>query len=461
MQINNRELASSPYSGKRAIIAGMARSGRAAALLLLSSGGTPLLYDNKALSSIEGIKNTPLEQCEAVFGRDPDELFSKANLMILSPGIPSDAGFLKRAQARGVFVIGELEFAASFATQPLYAITGTNGKTTTVSLLGDMFIKAGKKALVAGNIGYPLSEAVLAAAPNDPIVVEVSSFQLETIQNFCPQIAAILNITPDHLDRHGDMETYRQIKNKIFKNMDARHIAVFNETDPLSKLLKDQHVHTRIACFSADSVLEEGACVVDEVITIYHEGAHPVCKVSELLLIGKHNVENALAAALIAFHAGVPLSAIARSLREFSGVEHRLETVRSLRGVKYINDSKATNPDSTIKAVEAMQASTVLILGGYDKKVSFDSLATIIRDAATIREVVVTGETALLISKALKDAGYLSVLHAIDFRNAVILASNEALEGETVLFSPACASFDNFRDYEERGRVFKAIVHGL
>lgn len=463
---NHREIPNkspvSAYQGKRVMVAGAARSGIAAAELLLSLGVRVMLYDAKPQSAFANLPTSLAEQgCEYCFEADPEGLLERSDLIVLSPGIPLDAPLVKTAYRMKVPVIGELAFAASCATQEIIAVTGTNGKTTTVSLLGEIFRQAGRNAFVAGNIGYPLSSAVKAAKPDDLIICEVSSFQLETADDFHPDIAVLLNITPDHIDRHGSFEAYAALKKSIFSNMTRSDYAILNRDDGVVREFASA-ILPQVLWFSCEDASLDGAYVKDEWIVLAEQGnERKICPVADLKIPGKHNLQNALAACAVASTAGVPGPVIAYALKNFVGVEHRIEFVLELNEVRYLNDSKGTNPDSTIKAVEAVKTPTVIILGGYDKQISFDALAASIMDSGRIKAAVLIGQTAKKIEKALEDTGFMGIHHATGLEAAVHLAHQLSNKGDTVLFSPACSSFDMFDNYEQRGREFKRMVAEL
>ncbi len=447
---------------KRVLIIGMARSGIAAAELLLSHGAIPLLYDSKNEQAfgdqLEKLKNTA---CQFRFGENPVELLEESDLVVISPGVPIDAPIVLEAKGKGIPLIGELELGYALAQGEVLAVSGTNGKTTTVTLLGKMFQNAGRIAHVAGNIGYPLSAVALNSKKDDVIVTEVSSFQLESIKTFHPCAAALLNITEDHLNRHGTMEQYIRLKQRIFENQTEKDVAVLNMDDPVLFKMADK-LKARVAFFSRTQAVENGACVENGKIVWRWDGnTKVVCGADEILIPGPHNLENALAATAMASCRGVPAAVIRHTLLSFTGVEHRIEKVRNLQGVTYINDSKGTNVDSTIKAVQSMQVPTVLILGGYDKHTDFTPLCEEIVKSGNIAQVVVIGQTAEQIAQTLQKVGYHAIEKADTLANAVQKARSLSNPGGNVLLSPACASFDMFSDYEQRGKAFKEIVNSL
>ena len=450
------------WQNRRVLVLGMARSGIAVAKLLCRFGAVPMLNDRKTEDRLDGeIASLHDLPCEWHLGEDPTALLDRCDTLLISPGVPIDSPIVLAAKDKGKPVTGELEVASQLADGLLVALTGTNGKTTTVSLLGEIFRAAGKIAYVAGNIGYPLSAAAMLSRSEDVLVAEVSSFQLETTDTFHPRVAAVLNVTEDHLNRHYTMENYTAVKRHIFDRQCSADTAVLNYDDPACRAMADG-LKGRVAWFSRTQEVEQGAFVKEGRITLRWKGEEkPVCGVDEVYIPGPHNTENALAAAMMAYACGVPAAVIRYALRTFKGVEHRIEFVRELDGVKWYNDSKGTNVDSTIKAVQTMRAPTVLILGGSDKHVPFDALAREIIVSGQIARVVLCGATAPQIEKALLDAGYTAIDHVDTYPEMVKLCRKLAQSGGNVLLSPACASFDQFTDYEQRGRVFKQLVNEL
>ena len=449
-------------SGKRILLVGMARSGIAAAELLKKHGATPVLNDRKKESDfgtdLDGLKAIG---CEFRLGEDPVALLDGVDGLVISPGVPITAPVVLAAKERNIPMVGELELAASLLRSPYVAISGTNGKTTTTTLVGKIFENAGRITHVAGNIGYPVSAVALNDRAEDMTVIEVSSFQLESVQTFHPRVAALLNITEDHLNRHGTMDEYIRLKKRIFENQTAADFAVLNMDDPeLVKMVPD--LKAQVAFFSRTQPVENGAFVENGKIVWQWKGARRViCDVDQILIPGPHNLENALAAAAMTCALGVPAPVIRHTLMSFTGVEHRIEKVRVFQGVTYINDSKGTNVDSTIKAVQSMKAPTVILLGGYDKHTDFMPLCREMIASGQITHAVLLGETARQIREQLEEAGYTAITRAYSMQDAVDKARALAVTGGNVLLSPACASFDMFRDYEERGVVFKEIVNRL
>jgi len=447
---------------KRILVVGMARSGSAAAELLINHGAIPVLSDSQKLEAfgndLDALRDTT---CEFRLGEDPVSLLTEVDGVVISPGVPIDAPIVLAARERGLPLVGEMELAYTLVQGDVLAVTGTNGKTTTVTLLGKMFENAGRVNYVAGNIGYPLSAVALLGRKDDIIVTEVSSFQLESIKTFRPKVAALLNITEDHLNRHGTMAHYAKLKQRIFENQQDTDIAVLNMDDPTVYKMASK-IRCKVIYFSRNQPVNEGACVEDGKIVFVTGGEKRlICDADSILIPGPHNLENALAATAMAASMGVPAPVIRHTLQSFTGVEHRIEKVRVFQSATYINDSKGTNVDSTIKAVRSMKVPTVLILGGYDKHTDFTPLCKEVAASGFIDNVVVIGQTAEQIHNSLEAAGYIKVTRAYSMEEAVRASRELAVPGGNVLLSPACASFDMFHDYEQRGQVFKEIVNRL
>ena len=450
-------------SEKKAMVLGMARSGIACAKLLLLRGAEVIVCDSKAEAEFGG-KLDELKAAGATFQlgeKHPEDHLEGLDQLIVSPGIPVDHPAIVRAKALGVEVMGEIEYAYRESTGLLIAITGTNGKTTTTTLVGEIFKNAGRTTHVVGNIGTPYSGAVPEMKPEDVTVCEISSFMMETSKEFHPAICAVLNISEDHLNRHGTMEVYIGLKERIFENSGADDTVVLNWDDPVTRDMANR-AHCKVSWFSSHNVPPFGAFVVDGVIVYGTPDRNvSICKASEVFIPGDHNLQNALAAVAMTMAAGIEPAIIAHTLKTFKGVEHRIEFVRELDGVRFINDSKGTNVDSTIQAVRAMDRPTVLILGGSPKKTNYVPLGEEILKTPIVH-IVLIGETAKEIQKALDVVGYRDYIHAgYDFKRAVALAREICPRGGNVLLSPACASFDMFDDYEARGRIFKGIVNAM
>ena len=451
------------FEGKKILVCGMARSGVAAAQCLYEQGARVSISDSKTEEKLQDVL-APLDKLDIrrCLGDAaiPQDLKSY-DLVVTSPGIPLTAPILKAAKEAGVPIIGELEAGAQVSRAPLYAITGTNGKTTTTTLIGEIFKNFGKTAYVVGNIGYPFTACAAKATAEDVAVAEVSSFQLETIDTFHPHVAVMCNITEDHLNRHGTMAQYIRMKQRIFENQTADDFAVLNYDDPVLNKMAEK-LKSQVAFFSRTQQLENGTFVKDGKIVWQWKGeTRPICDADSILIPGPHNLENALAAAAMACAMNVPAPVIRHTLQTFTGVEHRIEKVRVFEGVTYINDSKGTNVDSTIKAVQSMRAPTVLILGGYDKHTNFMPLCQEIVASGLISHVVVMGETSRQIRQQLEEAGYDRISQAYSMGDAIDKSRLLAVSGGNVLLSPACASFDMFKDFEQRGEIFKELVNQL
>lgn len=463
---------------KNAVVVGFARSGVGAAHLLVHLGARVTINDAKPADCF-GERLCQLDpSIRTVFGSHPAELFSSADLIVISPGVPVELPVLKDAAARGIPLIGELELAYAAVRQFLpagrkapqfLAITGTNGKSTTTTLLHEMMLAGGFNAILCGNIGTAISETVLESGvldacsekpPVDFFVVELSSFQLETIVSFRPSGATILNLTPDHLDRYHTMDGYIAAKCRIFENQGKNDVLVLNADDPYTPMFdlqwqKDSEV-PNVLYFSRKQTVR-GASMENGRVVLHFDGMREILDPADFTIKGVHNIENAMAAALIALSAGCRADAVRSALRTFSGLEHRLEPVRSLDGVQYINDSKGTNVGAVLKSLEGYATPVILIAGGRDK----DSDFRLLRDAVRshVKALVLIGEAAGKIADAVGD---LSVVYReADLRSAVARCRALAATGDTVLLSPACASFDMFRDFEDRGRQFKELVREL
>ena len=446
-------------AGRRAAVVGLARSGVAAARLLCRAGARVTATDTKPLDAL-GPEVRALAEAgvRLLVGGVHLEATADADLVVVSPGVPLDSPQLAPARSRGTPLIGELELGWRAMEADTLAITGTNGKTSTTALTGALLAEQSRPVLVAGNIGTPLT-AHAPAVPADALVVcEVSSFQLETTDAFRPRVAAVLNVTPDHLDRHGTFEAYLAAKARIFANQTPADCAVLNADDAGSAGLAPR-VRARVVWFSRRRELPDGVFVRDGWIVARLDGRpEPVCPVAEIRLRGAHNVENVLAATACALWAGLAPESIRRAIGRFRGVAHRIEFVREVGGVQYYNDSKGTNVASTIKALESFTERLVLIAGGLGKGQDFAPLAEAAR--GRVAHAVVIGRDGPAVAAALERAG-IPVSAAPSLEAALDLARAAARPGDVVLLSPACASFDMFRDFEHRGDVFKQLVGGL
>jgi UDP-N-acetylmuramoylalanine--D-glutamate ligase len=445
-------------SNKRVLVVGLGRSGVASALFLKSYGARVTVSDTKTQDQLRNEIPTLLDHGISVeTGGHGERTFQNQDLIVVSPGVPVDAQPLAQARALGERVIGEIELAAEFLPGPIVAITGSNGKTTTTTLVGEILAKSGLKALVGGNIGTPAISLVERATPETAIVLEVSSFQLETIRSFRPKVAVVLNITPDHLDRHRTFAAYVDAKARISENQQSEDFAVLNADDPTCVDLAPR-TRAQAFWFSRKREVERGAFVRKGQVFIRRNGAeHEVMAVAEIPLKGGHNVENILAAICASELMGCDAANIRHAVRDFKAVEHRLEYVATVRGVDYYNDSKATNVDATIKALESFPANIHLILGGKDKGSDYTVLNDLLRQR--VKCVYTIGAAAEKIQSQIKGATNVIPAQTIDV--AVKQASASAQPGDIVLLAPACASFDQFQNYEHRGKVFKELVGNL
>ena len=445
--------------GKRILVAGIGKSGLAAARFLRERGARVTVSDARPATVIPELPQLLDEGIMVETGGHGLLTFRRSDLIVVSPGVPQDVPEIRQVRALGMRVIGELELGAQFLQGKVIAITGSNGKTTTTTLVGEILKAAGLPTQVGGNIGTPVTEMVPGSAAETWNVLEVSSFQLETIETFRPKIAAVLNITPDHLDRHGSFEAYRAAKTRITENQTAEDFLVLNGEDEPTKLVA-ANTKAQIYLFSARRQVKQGAFVDrDAIVFRAKEGGafEPVLPVSEIPLHGKHNVENVLAAVCMAKLAGVANEVIREAVAKFKAVEHRLEFVREIDGVRYFNDSKATNVDATVKAVEAFAGGIHLILGGKDKDSNYATMSELLRER--VKTVITIGTAAEKIEREL--AGVVKIESAGTLARAVPLAKELAVAGDVVLLAPACASFDQFNNYEHRGTVFKELVASL
>lgn len=447
-------------NGQKILVIGAGRSGIAASNFLSQKGALVELTDIKSRQEFEaGLEASLNDGIKLTLGSHPSVEKGSYGIVVPSPGVPLKILPIAKAREFGIPVVGELELAYQFAGSPIIAITGTNGKTTTTTLIGEIFKAAGYRTLVAGNIGLPLIGEVEKYSSGDVIVAEVSSFQLEATAFFKPQVGAILNITSDHIDRHVDMKGYTAAKAKIFANQTAKEYTVLNFDDPLTNNLASMCPGS-VIFFSRLHKLTRGVFVQDNWIVIrWDEKFHPVLPVGELRIPGPHNLENAMAAAACCWVRGIGVDVLARILSEFKGVTHRLEFVAEIDGISYINDSKGTNPDATIKALQSYSKPIVLIAGGRNKSNDFNELSVLIREKA--RAVILIGESAGDIKRAVENQGGPEVYLAGTLPEALSAASRIARRGDVVLLSPACASWDMFRNYEERGDLFKQAVMRL
>lgn len=444
---------------KRVLVVGLGKSGLAAARFLKERGARVTVSDARPATLITELPALLDEGFMVEAGGHGLLTFRRQDLIVVSPGVPFDVPELKQVRAMGVHIIGELELGAEFLQGEVVAITGSNGKTTTTTLLGEILKASGRPTLVGGNIGKPVTEMVAESSAETWSVLEVSSFQLETVETFKPRIALVLNITPDHLDRHGSFENYAAAKTRITEFQTAEDFLVLNGEDVPTQMVAAK-TKAQIYWFSAKRPIKQGTFVHGEsIFFVRKEGAkaEPVMPVAEIPLAGAHNVENVLAAVCAARLAGVESKVIRAAVAAFRAVEHRLEFVRELDGVKYFNDSKATNVDATVKAVESFAGGIWLILGGKDKDSDYATMGPLLRER--VKTVITIGSAAEKIERQL--AGVVKIERAETMDRAVAYAKEHAVAGDTVLLAPACASFDQFENYGHRGRVFKELVQKL
>jgi UDP-N-acetylmuramoylalanine--D-glutamate ligase len=444
---------------KRVLVVGLGKSGVASALFLKAHGARVTVSDTKSGDELRNEIPALLDHGVTVeTGGHGERTFRGQDLIVVSPGVPVDTPMLVHARAMGAPVIGEIELAAQFLPGPLVAITGSNGKTTTTTLTGEIMTAGGLLTMVGGNIGTPAISLTERAKPETVIVLEVSSFQLETIQTFRPKIAVVLNVTPDHLDRHRTFESYVDAKARIFENQQSRDFAVLNVDDPTCVLMATR-TQAQVFWFSRQKEVQQGSWVSNGNILFRDStGQREIMQVSEIPLKGAHNLENVLAAVCAGVLMGCEPAKIRDAVSKFKAVEHRLEFVVTLRGVDYYNDSKATNVDATIKALESFPANIHLILGGKDKGSDYSVLNDLLRQR--VKRVYTIGAAAAKIESQIVFPKN-EVVHAETLENAVRKASAAAQSGDVVLLAPACASFDQFKNYEHRGKVFKDIVQRL
>jgi UDP-N-acetylmuramoylalanine--D-glutamate ligase len=445
---------------KRVLVVGLGKSGLSAAMFLRAQGARVTVSDTRSAVALAGEIPALLDAGIMVESGGHGLLtFRRQDLIVVSPGVPMETPEVKQAKAFGLPVIGELELASRFLQGQVVAITGSNGKTTTTTLLGKIFDDAGLATLVGGNIGLPVIDLVAKSTPETTSVLEVSSFQLETVEEFHPHIAVVLNITPDHLDRHGSFENYAAAKTRITERQGADDFLVLSAEDKAAQMVALK-TKAQIYWFSGRRPIKQGAFVYGEsIVFVAREGAksEPVMPVSEIHLKGSHNVENVLAAVCAARLAGISAETIRSAVADFKAVEHRLELVKRVHGVEFYNDSKATNVDAAMKAVASFDGGIHLILGGKDKDSDYSLMAELLKER--VKAVYTIGTAAEKIERQLH--GVVKMVQAETMQTAVSEAAKAAVSGDVVLLSPACSSFDQFENYEHRGRVFRQFVDEL
>lgn len=447
--------------GKQVLVFGAGKSGISAVRLLQNLDASVILYEeNKKLDtgSLKDkidtskkfktyIENFPIDELEFI------------DLMVISPGIALDHPFVKKVKEKKIPVWGEIELAYHHSRGKIIGITGTNGKTTTTSLVGEIMKTFYKEVFVAGNIGNPYTDIALKTTDESVTVLEISSFQMETVYKFRPDISVILNITPDHLDRHHTMDNYINLKKKITLNQNPNDLCILNYEDGNTRNIGSQ-IHTRVLYFSSERVLDNGLYLDGDYIVYSKDSTiERICNVNELQILGKHNYENVMAGVAVAIEMGIPTELIRKAVTSFKGVEHRIEYVDTIDGVWYYNDSKGTNPDASIKAVKAMKRPTILIAGGYDKEVPFDDFILSFDDR--IKTLVLLGQTAEKLADTARKYGFNNIVMVKDLKEAVSVSAKMANFGDAVLLSPACASWGMFDNYEQRGKMFKMYVREL
>jgi UDP-N-acetylmuramoylalanine--D-glutamate ligase len=443
---------------KRVLVVGLGRSGVAAAIFLQEQGASVIVSDTKTETQLQHEVSLLLDRGISIeTGHHGERTFRDQDLIVVSPGVPSDQPQLQQARALGIPVIGEVELACRFLKGKIVAITGSNGKTTTTTMAGEIIAKSGKKALVGGNIGAPVISLIGQSSADGFNVLEISSFQLETIQQFRPHIAVILNITPDHLDRHHTFQAYADAKARIFENQQPGDFGILNADDPTCVGLKSK-VKGKLYWFSRKKRVENGASVSNDQVIFHDDGQETaVLPLSDINLKGAHNLENVLAAVCISMIAGCAPDQVRKAVAEFHGVEHRLELTATIQGVAFYNDSKATNVDATIKALESFPENIHLILGGKDKGSDYTLLNPLLRTRT--KRTYLIGAAAEKIAAQIQ--GATPIVYSGTLEQAVRQAFDAAASGDIVLLAPACASFDQFENYEQRGRVFKELVAAL
>ena len=451
--------------GEKVMVAGLGKSGISAAKLLLEAGGEVLLYDGNEEIDIENIlgnfKEEYLSKISFKLGSLSKSDLTGVNLCVISPGIDLMTPFVKVVYDSKIQIWSEIELGFAISKGNLVAITGTNGKTTTTALTGQIAKNYFDEVFTVGNIGLPYTDVALKTTENSVTVLEVSSFQLETIVDFKPHISAMLNITPDHLDRHHNMEEYISIKKDITLNQTKEDFCILNyEDEVLRKFGESDKCPAKAIFFSSERKLEEGYYLFENAIySKFNKEEKKILEVKELGILGKHNYENVMAAIAISVSLKIPMDIIVKTCKEFKGVEHRIEHVATKYGINYYNDSKGTNPDAAIKAVEAMPGPILLIAGGYDKKANYDEWVETFK--GRVKYLVLIGQTRDAISECAKAHGFQDIMYAESLEEAVKVCASYADVGDYVLLSPACASWGMFKNYEQRGEVFKACVRKL
>ena len=446
---------------KTVLVIGTGKSGIGAAGLLSKAGAKTILFDSNEKLDVEALKEktTGISSLQIVTGTLPSGLEEQVELLVISPGVPIDSDMVVSFEKRGIPVWGEIELAYAFSKGEVIAITGTNGKTTTTTLVGEIISAYKPSVFVVGNIGNPYTDIAMDTREDSVVVAEISSFQLETIHTFAPKVSAILNITPDHLNRHHTMECYVKTKEKIASNQTKEDVCVLNYEDAYTRAFGDK-CPAKVVFFSSKRELADGLFLKGEEIMLAENGkAQKLMNIHEMNLVGLCNVENVMAAIAICRAMDVPMDVILATVRQFKAVEHRIEFVATKNGVDYYNDSKGTNPDAAIQGIRAMTKPTILIGGGYDKQSEYDEW--IENFDGKVKAFVLIGQTRDKIAECARKHGVSNIILADTFEEAFEICVQNAVPGDAVLLSPACASWGMFPNYEVRGKMFKEMVHQL
>ena len=448
------------FKDKKVLVSGVAKSGISAAYLLKKLGANVTIQDAKTEDKLGNVVTELKNNGIALYlGSNPDDIIENMDILVMSPGVPTDLPFVNKAREKNIPVIGEIELAYMFCKSPIIGITGTNGKTTTTTLVGDICKAYYNNTFVVGNIGNPFADITLDTTNNGAVVAELSSFQLETINEFKPKVSAVLNITPDHLNRHHTIQNYIAAKERVFENQTADDYCILNYNDEITKAMANK-TKAKVVFFSLNNKLDEGIYSDENSIYIKALGYdQKVIDINELKILGGHNVENAMAAIGCSIAIGVPMDIVVKVLKEFTAVEHRIEYVTTVNDIEFYNDSKGTNPDASIKAVEAMKRPICIIAGGYDKGSDFTEWIDTFK--GRVKFVAVIGAVKDKIVDTLNKADFTNYKTADTFEEAIDLCYENADKGDCVLLSPACASWDMFKSYEQRGEIFKDYVRKL
>lgn len=455
------------FNNKYVCVVGTGVSGVAATELLITKGANVIWFDNKKkeetelLESLNNIEHMDASKITFYFEEFPFGILPKIDLFVMSPGVPLEQTYLEASKEYNIPIWGEVELAYQCSKGKVIAITGTNGKTTTTSLVGEIMKSFYKEVFVVGNIGIPYTSVALHTSEDSIIIAETSSYQIETIHTFKPVVSAVLNITPDHLMRHKTIEQYARVKELVSRNQTPDSIVVYNYDDKYTREMASRS-KCKVLFFSRKEKLEDGIFLDGDSIVVANDTINTkVCQISELKIFGSHNIENVMAAIGLSISVGVPLEKIREVVTSFTGVEHRIEYVTEINGVKYYNDSKATNPDSAMKGLLAMSQPTILIGGGQDKKLpnGYDEWVTLFSEQ--VKHLVLFGETKHDIEEAAKKVGFTNITIVNTLKEAVLESYRLAEFDDVVLLSPACASWDMFQSFEERGNLFKKYVREL